>query len=64
MAACPQKGSKSVPKGNLNSTDAKEEFNSDTLFLISPMLISEKVKWSLNSFSQYDICFLHHRANY
>lgn len=44
MAACPQKASKSVPKGNLNSTEAKEEFNSDTLFLISSMLVSEKAK--------------------
>lgn len=57
MAACPQKLSKSVPKGPSNSIEADEEFNSDTLFLILSTLVSEKVKSSLSSFSQYVMLF-------
>jgi len=44
MDACPRKVSKSVSKGNLNSVEAKEEFNSDTLFVISSTLVPEKFK--------------------
>lgn len=56
MAACPQKLSKCVPKGPSNSVEV-EEFNSDTLFLILSTLVSEKVKSSVSSFSQYVMLF-------